>query len=302
MTTYEKVRAYVYRHARPLDLFRWRFHFEGGSAEDVLTALSFYPNEDGGFGHAIEPDCWNPGSWPIGTWAAVCILLDVDAPSHHPLVQGVLRYLDSGADFDAAHQQWLNVVPGSNDHPHATWWTYGEKGSEFKYNPTALLAAFALLHAKRRSPLHNKARQIVRQAVDFLLSGGVNGEQHITACFLQLRSCLIRAGEPLPSGFDAALCDEMHRAICTDPERWRTGYVCRPSNLLSSPDDPFAADFAAAIAAECAILPDDLGDDGAWPISWQWWTPYREFTVAECWWKSHLIIERMRFLRGFGTV
>lgn len=62
---YEGIRRWMVRNARPLDLARWRFHFEGGGVEPVLEALSAYQNEDGGFGHALEADAWNPHSTPI---------------------------------------------------------------------------------------------------------------------------------------------------------------------------------------------------------------------------------------------
>ena len=41
MTTLKRAQAYVYRHARPIDLARWQYHFEGGSRENVLHALRF---------------------------------------------------------------------------------------------------------------------------------------------------------------------------------------------------------------------------------------------------------------------
>lgn len=46
MNTYERARAFMYRHARPLELALWQFHFENGSADSALRALSFYQNED----------------------------------------------------------------------------------------------------------------------------------------------------------------------------------------------------------------------------------------------------------------
>ena len=70
MTVFKKARTFVYRNARPLDIARWQYHFENGSKGAVLTALAVYQNEDGGFGHALEPDSWNPNSAPIQTWAA----------------------------------------------------------------------------------------------------------------------------------------------------------------------------------------------------------------------------------------
>ena len=58
--TFKKAREFMYRNARPLDLARFQYHFENGSKEAVINALSYYQNEDGGFGHAVEADCWNP--------------------------------------------------------------------------------------------------------------------------------------------------------------------------------------------------------------------------------------------------
>ena len=66
-TTFKKAREFIYRNARPLDLTRFQYHFENGSKEAVMSALAYYQNEDGGFGYALEPDCWNPNSTPIAT-------------------------------------------------------------------------------------------------------------------------------------------------------------------------------------------------------------------------------------------
>ena len=50
---FEKARTFMYRNARPLDMARFQYHFEDGSKEAVMRALSYYQNEDGGFGHAV---------------------------------------------------------------------------------------------------------------------------------------------------------------------------------------------------------------------------------------------------------
>lgn len=71
---FQKARGFIYRNARPVDLARWRYHFEGGAREEVLTALAAFQNEDGGFGHGLEADSLNPNSCPIQTWNACEIL------------------------------------------------------------------------------------------------------------------------------------------------------------------------------------------------------------------------------------
>ena len=74
---YEKAKSFIYRNARPIDYARWNYHFENGSVQNVVTVLKCYQNEDGGFGHALEADCWNPKSSPVQTWCATEILREL---------------------------------------------------------------------------------------------------------------------------------------------------------------------------------------------------------------------------------
>ena len=61
---------WIKRNARPLETARWEYIFEGASSDRVMKYLSAFQNEDGGFGHGIEPDFWLPHSSPMAIWAA----------------------------------------------------------------------------------------------------------------------------------------------------------------------------------------------------------------------------------------
>ena len=77
---FERARRFVYRNARPLDLARWKYHFENGSEQEVLAALSAYQNEERGFWHGLEEGNMNPPSIPMQAWRGaggsrgVCVL------------------------------------------------------------------------------------------------------------------------------------------------------------------------------------------------------------------------------------
>src|SRR3990172_9513003 len=104
---YHNVRTWIFRNARPIDLARWQYHFENGIGETVLSPLAAYQNADGCFGHALEADIWNPNSTPIQTWVATEILREIGfTDKEHSVVKGILRYLDSGADFNGRF--WAN--------------------------------------------------------------------------------------------------------------------------------------------------------------------------------------------------
>lgn len=303
MNTCERARAFMYRCARPLELALWQHRFEGGPLENVLHALSFYQNADGGFGHALEADNWNPGSSPLTTQTAAAILFDLDVPAGHPIIQGVLRYLDSGKDFDEAHRQWTCTVPGNNDHPRAVWWTHEEGKAEFRYNPTAALAAFILRYADSSSDVYRKGLTIAQEAVDWFLAQEPLAEKHVVFLFQQL---LTHAqGHPL-TGLDAlaarlAVCVPL--CVCTDLDKYGVEYVDRPTDLIDGPQHPWYPLMADAARAECDFLIGSQLPDGSWPVPWKWWNEYTdEFAVAAMWWKGHIVLKHITFLKNFGRL
>lgn len=96
-----QIRRWIHRNARQLELSVWNYFFENGSWEAVIDALSYYQNEDGGFGNAVEPDGWNPESSTYAAMVVTGILRRTGAAdsmgADHPMIQGIFRYLESGA-------------------------------------------------------------------------------------------------------------------------------------------------------------------------------------------------------------
>ncbi len=296
-TTFEKSREFIYRSARPLDLARWQFHFEGGSREAVLHTLSFYQNEDGGFGHAIEPDFWNPNSTPIGCWQAANIVREIGLTDPaHPIIQGMLRYLESGADFDG--ERWYNTVSTNNAYPHAIWWECrDETGTPFD-NPTAALAGFILRFAEKGSSLYQKGVQIAEASISRYMNGA-EPEMHLIRCYLQLLDYAQQAGVSI-SGADELekrLYAEIKTLLPDDPARWKNEYLAKPSQFIFSESSPLFALYPALIRAECAFIREGQQPDGSYPIPWNWATGYPEFEIAAGWWKSDCALQNMLFLR-----
>lgn len=98
---FNSIKTWMHRNARPLDLARWNYHFENGSGENVLTYLQAYQNQDGGFGHALKPDSWNPNSTPIQTATAIEILEEIHFDDkQHLFIKQILNFLESGTDFE----------------------------------------------------------------------------------------------------------------------------------------------------------------------------------------------------------
>lgn len=295
----ERARNFIYRNARPLDLYRWRYLFEGGSREDVLNALSAYQNADGGFGHALEPDCWNPHSAPMQTWVATRILEEVGLEDpRHPIVQGILRYLSSGQDFDG--HTWANTLPSNADYPHAPWWA-PEAGSETAYNPTASLAGFALRFAEKGGALHGTARRVAQEAYLYLKEHFPLPSMHTASCFVELYEALRAGGvEDLLDlkAFEGLLREQIRGLITYDASKWATEYVCRPSQFVRSRESAFFAENREVCEKECRFLSASQEADGSWRITWAWAAYPEAWSVSKIWWKADQIIQNVRFARA----
>src|ERR1700751_1835897 len=87
--------AFVAASARVLDRRRFQRLFEDGPAAPVRDAVAAYRTDDGGFGHALEPDCRAPGSQPAAAEMALRIMNETGAWDED-LVRGACDWLPGG--------------------------------------------------------------------------------------------------------------------------------------------------------------------------------------------------------------
>ncbi|MBP3567940.1 MAG: hypothetical protein J6K04_02130 [Lachnospiraceae bacterium] len=303
---YKKSREFIYRNARPLALAMWKYHFENGSKEAVLEALSFYQNEDGGFGHAIEADFWNPNSTPIGTWRATVYLASIGGiEKSHPMVQGILNYLDSGDGFDEKSGQWLFTVPSNNNYPHAIWWENDGKEQAFSPNPTAALAGFILAYADKDSSVYQKGCEAAVHCYQHMIEKFPITDMNSVPCYISLYQYCIQGGVTElfdMEKFKDCLLAMVNGAICHETDKWGKEYVALPSNFIDGPNSLFYAGNEELVKAECAQIKEQQLEDGSFTVPWQWWTEYKEFEVAKVWWKAEMIMEKLLCLRNFSEL
>ncbi len=301
---FKKAKEFIYRNARPVEFALWRFYMENGSLEDVLTCLSFHQNEDGGFGHAIEPDSFNPFSAPLETCTATKTLWDIGCrDSSHPIIQGVLRYLDSGNDYQDDLKQWNATVPTNDDYPHAYWWNY-EEPKEYTPNPTAALAGFILFHAPKESDLWEKGKAAAINAYEWLVKNYPIHEDHQLGCYIQLFDYLDEGGITDVIDLDdlkKRLIKLVPQHICQETERWGKEYVALPSRFIRSRDSILYPGNEEIVEAELAYLATAQQEDGAFRVTWQWYNDFKQFELAANWWKSIILLENVTFAKAFLT-
>src|ERR1700757_672029 len=112
--------AFVAANARVLDQRRFQRLFEDGPAAPVRDAVAAYRNDDGGFGHALEPDCRAPGSQPAAAAMALRIMDETGAWDEN-LVRGACDWLAAVAPAEGG-AAFVEAGPlGLDGWPPAPW-------------------------------------------------------------------------------------------------------------------------------------------------------------------------------------
>ncbi|PWJ04519.1 hypothetical protein DKG34_26485 [Streptomyces sp. NWU49] len=96
-----RAERFVWLTARVLEQRLFAHQFRDGAADPVETALDAYRNEDGGYGHGLEPDLRGPVSRPLHTARALGVL-DALGRCDGRRAERVCRYLTSVSTADGA--------------------------------------------------------------------------------------------------------------------------------------------------------------------------------------------------------
>lgn len=301
---FEKAKEFMYRNARPIDLARFQYHFENGSKETVVNILSFYQNEDGGFGHAVEADCWNPNSTPLHSNTASEIIREINfEDANHPVIRGLLKWYASGTHFNG--KTWEITVPSNNDYPHAPWWhTDSISSCHTDYNGTAQIAGFIVRYSDKESDIFNLGVRIANEAIAALLPDEIR-DMHTCTCYMRMAELFEKAKATEYIAFDE-LKEKLHKSINklieTDTSKWN-GYVCQPSCFITSNQSEYYPANKEIADYECQHIIDTQLSDGSWNIGWNWGGNYPdEWAISKNWWKGQWIIQNLLYLKGFGLL
>ena len=303
MHTFNKAKNFIYKNARPLDFARWQYHFENGSADAVLNALAAYQNDDGGFGHALEPDCWNPNSAPLQTWTATEILREINfTDANHPIIQGILKYLASGKSFN--RYTWYGAILSNNDYPHAFWWGADSESINIEnisandYNPTACLAGFIVKFADKSSDLYKLGCSIVTKAYELYMAQDLLNDCHTANCFIRMMEYCEGADIIDTEKLKEKLILQVTVNITKDKVSWLTDYICTPSFFFKTKDSIFYLPNKELADYECEFIVSTQLDDGSWNIPWSWGGYEEQWSLSKNWWKANGAILNMLYLKN----
>jgi hypothetical protein len=279
--------AFLHANARVLERRRFDLLFHDGSADAVVHALRAYRNDDGGFGHAIEPDMRAPTSQPVGVHTALEILHEAGVHDD-AMIQAAGDWLtgitrdDGGIPF---------VLEGALAYPHAPWWQYSDESSAIQTPINA--AAFHRLGA--RHAWLDAADEFCFRTIDRLDLSGLTTEPGYA---LQFGVAFLNAHP------DAARVEEALDELAPALEPLNTAEPDPGAEVTSALDlAPTPADRSRRLFDEATIdrhldaLEQAQQDDGGWRVSWPDWNP-----AAALEWRGVATVNALRILRANGRI
>jgi hypothetical protein len=285
---------FVRAEGRPLDRALLGFSDGLHDSTTVLAELSKFQNEDGGFGHGLEPDITTPASTAIATSIAFGLLCRIEAPASAQVVQRALSWLEETIDWDAG--VWPIITPDIDLASHAPWWNYTDnlrqRWNGFRFNPTADLLGALYCY---REDTSGRLLQRAEERLLATLEATAPTESYDLLCAVRLLE-----GSNTPSHVKRPLKESVLRSI---QERDADDAHASFLGLAPAPTSTVAKSFPERVDPALAALISAQQPDGSWRPFWNWSeideTAWRN---AERSWAGILTRQALETLKAYNAV
>ncbi|MFF9664808.1 hypothetical protein ACF1FY_22330 [Streptomyces althioticus] len=247
--TLARAERFVWLTARVLEQRLFARHFRDGAAGPVETALEAYRNDDGGYGHALEPALRGPASLPAHT-ARALLVLDAVGRCDARRAEDVCRYLTSVSTAEGA-------LPAVGTHAS------GGGAARLPGSLSATAPVVGLLHRNEVwHPWLFRATDFCRQAVESL-EAARPGDVEAAVLFLDHAPDRTRA-EAAADRLGRLVRRE--RLVGLDPDGPGHARGALPHDYARTPDSLARAWFTdAEMERSLDALAASQQDDGGWP-------------------------------------
>lgn len=269
----DRAEQFIWLTARVLEQRRFAQYFLEGGADAVETALAAYLNEDGGYGHALEPDLRGPVSQPLHTAHALSVL-DSIGRCDGLRVERICRYLSGVSTGEGALPA---LLPSQRGYPAAPFIPVLDDP------PAELLATGPVVGLLHRNAVWHawlfRATDFCWAAVDALEQ---SHPYEIEAAVAFLDGAPDRARAEAVADRLGRLVREQRLAVL-DPERcaeypvapgYAPGEQHFPHDYARTPDSLARRWFTdEELSRSLDHLAARQQADGGWPVTWRQWAP-----------------------------
>lgn len=277
---------FIWENARHLERAIFAYRFANGPSARILQILSSYQNEDGGFGHALEPDLRAPESHPLFVEFALHTLYACN------LRDAVLA--GKVGDFLAQHadlQQGIpTLFPSARSFPRAPHW----------HSPAAEAPSFDRLTGlvgllQWQGIAHPWLPRAVAACLENVTTAHYTDAHTILTAFCLLESL---PQTPQIEALFHKLAQELLTAnffLLATPVK---GYGLTPLDFAPTPQSYCRRLFTdGQITAHLQALAAQQQADGGWPIAWD-----PPGAMARCEWRGQRTVHALSALRAYGFI
>ncbi|WP_282697990.1 hypothetical protein [Streptomyces sp. CC208A] len=290
-----RAERFVWLTARVLEQRRFAYHFLRGGADEVEAALTAYLDEDGGYGHGLEPDLRGPVSQPLHTAHALRVL-DSIGRCGGLRVERICRYLTAVSTHEGALPA---IHPSQRGYPSAPFVPVVDDP------PGELLSTGPVVGTLHRNQVWHawlfRATEFCWAAVESLEKSHPYEVQAAVA-FLdsapdrqRAEAAADRLGR-LVRDQRLAVLDPDHPEEFPVADGYAPGEHHYPHDYARVPDSLARGWFTdEELSRSLDFLAAEQAEDGGWPIRWRAWAPGSALE-----WRPIVTIEALRTLRAYG--
>lgn len=248
--SFQKARSYLMNCGRDIEQEVFRFHFENGNPQNVISVLQQYQGENGGFrnmgeGHSVIPN-------GMDTSMAFQYLSEVGASPDDEVVQKGIQY-----------------IIDSYDHELKCWHARPNQRSKgWLDNPCTELVGY--LYEYRELVPEDFLRNVTEIAISSM--GTINTSDEPRQFYFLEALCLlrlaIRTDEPYKSIIMKQLKKDINKIIETEADKWSTTYCAKPFFFAHSPESPMFLPIKEAVIQSLVNEINTQSEDGHFVLNW----------------------------------
>ena len=290
---FKKIESFMMNKTRDLELAIYNGLLYGEDKIMVSYAMSMYQNNDGGFGHAIEPNNTCPLSSAISTLFALNILKmvgfnrnNLDEMTNEMIVKAMKYVLSVVEKKD---YMIYPVNKETNQYPHAKWLEYSiDMIEKYNINPALNLYALVMYFAKPKTKFYDKAYLNLKKCIDYYLENKVDYQTIIGA---------INAYEVLINDGIIYKKEELKEKIISDIKTtitpldlWNNNDRILPTDLIINKEF-LTSDLEELYQASLEFLITSRTKIGVWDINYNWENEYEEdYEMARIKWQGYITV------------
>jgi len=292
-------RNYLFKHCRKLEQVRFSCLFENLNQDSLLEQITTYQNNDGGFGHGLEPDLRTRYSSSLCTTVALQILNDMKAIKKHRIIKKAIVYLEN--TFNQKTQSWRIIPEKAQFDPHAPWWNQinnEKKYTTYNLNPTSEIVSYFIYYNNQRYSefIENSIKNIKNEISNRKAIG-----MHDYLCLMRLyKNC--NHHDDFKILLKDFLIKKLYNVVELNTDKWDQ-YCLQPLQIAESPKSEFYPILKKYIPLNLKYVIDSHNHDGSWAPAWSWGNYHKEsWERAQEEWKGVLIYEHLKILKNYDLI